>query len=92
MSPDYINGLFELFGSVSIWFNVRRLYLDKQFKGVSILPTAFFFAWGLWNLFYYPHLGQWASFLGGCSIVTANGVWVAQMFYYSRHRPTAPVR
>lgn len=82
-TPDLINGSFELLGSVLIWTNVAALHRDKQFKGVCIAPTAFFFAWGLWNLFYYPHLAQWLSFAGGCSIVVANGVWVAQMIYYN---------
>lgn len=84
LSPDLFNGLFELVGSVMIWKNVHQLYKDKEFKGVSLAPTAFFCSWGLWNLFYYPHLGQWLSFAGGVSIFVANSVWVAQMIYYGR--------
>lgn len=84
MTPDSINGLFEFRGSILLWWNVRRLYLDKEIRGVSKLPTAFFAAWGLWNLFYYPSLGQIMSFFGGCSLVIANAVWFAQMAYYSR--------
>jgi hypothetical protein len=81
---DLGNGLFELLGSALLWLNVRALYRAKRFSGVAIAPTAFFFAWGLWNLFYYPHLGQWLSFTGGCSIVIANGVWCGQMVYYRK--------
>jgi len=84
VTPDIVNGRFELLGSVLIWLNVCALYRDKQIKGVHPAPITFFFLWGLWNLFYYPHLGQWASFAGGCSIVVANGVWVAQMLHYRR--------
>lgn len=83
-APDLINGLFEGFGGVLLWLNCRRLYRDKVFKGVSIVPTAFFMAWGYWNLFYYPHLDQWLSFTGGLLIVSANTFWVGQMAYYSR--------
>ncbi len=94
MTPDVVNGLFEFSGSLMLWANVRALYRDKVFKGVSMVPTAFFTAWGFWNLFYYPSLGQWWSFYGGCSIVTANFVWLAQMAWYSgllgpRPRPQA---
>lgn len=89
MSADLINGLFEFGGSLLIWLNVRALHRDKQFKGVSIAPTAFFFGWGIWNLYYYPSLEQWASFFGGLSIVVANGVWVAQMVYYWRKEERA---
>jgi hypothetical protein len=84
LTPDGINGVFEFVGSLLIWINVRALYHDKEFKGVRIGPTAFFFCWGLWNLFFYPHLGQYLSFAGGVSMVIANLVWVAQMVYYGR--------
>jgi len=82
MSPDLINGLFEMVGSVMLWRNVLQLYRDKLVKGVHWNATAFFAAWGYWNLFYYPHLDQWYSFAGGVSIVIANTVWLCQMFYY----------
>lgn len=42
MTPDLINGLFELAGSFMIWCNVVALYRDKEFKGVRIGPTVFF--------------------------------------------------
>lgn len=87
MTPDLINALFELLGSVMIWANVRQTARDQGYAGLY-LPTVVFFAlWGVWNLYYYPHLGQWLSFWGGVSIVTANTVWVIQMFYYGR-RPS----
>jgi hypothetical protein len=84
MTPDLINGLFEALGSVMLWRNVLALYKDKQIKGVRIASTAFFMAWGYWNMYYYPSLGQWLSFLGGVSITTANTVWVIQMIFYTR--------
>ena len=82
--PDLLNGCFEFCGSLLICVNVAALYRDKCFPACAWVP-AFFFLWGLWNLFYYPHLGQWLSFTGGCGIVVANGVWAAQMVYYGRN-------
>lgn len=79
---DLVNGLFELFGGFFLWGNVRRARRDRRFRGVAIVPTAFFTAWGVWNLYYYPSLGQWLSFVGGLNIVAANCVWVAQMVWY----------
>lgn len=38
--------------------------------------NAFFSAWGIWNLVYYPTLGQWASFIGGVLLVAGNVAWV----------------
>jgi len=87
MTPDLINGLFEALGGVLLWTNVLRAARDKAFKGVAIVPTAFFMAWGIWNLYYYPSLGQWFSFSGGINIVVANAVWVGQMIYYRERKP-----
>lgn len=84
MSPDIANALFEFVGGALIWVNVLRLHKDKMIRGVHWGPTGFFAAWGLWNLFYYPHLEQWWSFAGGCFIVTTNTIWVAQMIYYRK--------
>lgn len=82
LSPDFVNGLFEFIGSAMLWRNVVQLHRDKLVKGVHWNATAFFAAWGYWNLYYYPHLDQWWSFAGGVSIVVANTVWLVQMMYY----------
>lgn len=82
MLPDLVNGLFELFGGLFILNHCRVLYQHKQVKGVSVLSTSFFFAWGVWNLFYYPHLDQTLSFLGGLVIVSSNCLWIGMMLYY----------
>jgi len=82
LSADIINGLFEFSGSLFLLTNVRRMSIDKKLKGVHWLPTAFFTSWGLWNLFYYPHLNQWCSFVGGLCIVMVNSIWLCQIIYY----------
>jgi|TARA_Y100000310_G_scaffold244427_1_gene249186 hypothetical protein len=84
MTPDIINGIFELCGGFVLALNVRRLHLDKAVKGVDWRYITFFAAWGLWNLFYYPHLGQWMSFIGGALLVGVNAIWLGQVFYYTR--------
>ena len=89
ISPDIINGLFEMLGGVSLLKNVGQLYADKQSKGVHWSPTLFFAAWGVWNLYYYPHLNQTFSFIGGLFIVTANVVWFVMMMYYKLWGPHA---
>lgn len=81
---DTINGCFEAVGALAIFGHCWRLWKDKRVAGVSIPATVFFASWGLWNLAYYPHLDQWASFVGGCGIVTGNCIWIAGMIYYTR--------
>jgi hypothetical protein len=75
-TPDLINGCIELFGACLTWRNAWQLRVDRQIRGVY-WPTTFFFAlWGLWNLYYYPALAQWASFAGGVVLVAGNIAWV----------------
>jgi hypothetical protein len=83
---DGINGCFELVGAVVCWLNVRQLYRDKKLQGVVWQVQGFFLAWGVWNLFYYPSLGQWASFWGGVMLVVGNGTWVVLAMWYTRKR------
>lgn len=85
MIIDLINGCFEATGAVMCFLNVRRLYRDKKVAGVMWQVQAFFTAWGIWNLYYYPSLGQWFSFIGGSALVTFNGAWVAGALYYIKH-------
>lgn len=85
MTPDLLNGAFELLGAVAILNHCRAVIRDKAVAGVSALSTAFFAAWGCWNLFYYPSLGQWFSFVGGLGIVLANALWVALLIRYRAH-------
>ena len=89
--PDLINGLFEALGAVAILGHVRRVFKDKAVAGVAIWSTVFFASWGVWNLYYYPHLEQWASLAGGIAIVLGNFLWIAGLVYYTRHPKALPV-
>jgi len=82
MSPDLVNGLFEGASALFQLCNVFAILKDKQIRGVRIAPTFFFLVWGLWNLFYYPHLGQSYSLIGGLLIVSVNIWWLILMFKY----------
>ncbi len=81
--PDIVNGLFELFGAPFILLSVIKLYRQKKVRGVSWAAAGFFTCWGYWNLFYYPHLGQWCSFVGGVALVIVNTIWLCQLIYYT---------
>lgn len=86
MIADLINGCFEFFGAFFIWGNVVRTWKDKGYAGVYLPACVFFTTWGIWNLYYYPSLGQWWSFAGGLAIVLMNALWVGLMFYFGRKR------
>jgi hypothetical protein len=80
---DFINGLFECGGGLASWFNVYAIIRDKQIRGVSLAACAYFWSWGLWNLYYYPSLNQMWSFYGGMVVCAANFVW---MYFAIRYR------
>jgi len=84
MNPDLINGLFELVGGYFTWMNAWTLHQEKEIKGVYWPTTVFFTAWGLWNLYYYPALGQSFSFYAGIVLVLGNVVWVGLLMHYKR--------
>ena len=74
--PDAVNGCFEAFGAWSAWANVGRLKRDRDVKGVVWQFTVVWFCWGVWNLFYYPFLGQWFSTVAGVVLCAGNFAWL----------------
>jgi len=81
--PDLINGIYESLGGAFIALSVIKLHREKVVRGVSWLHVAFFSSWGIWNLYFYPHLDQWFSFYGGVVLVATNLVWLAQIVWYN---------
>ena len=86
MTHDVVNALFECGGGLLLIINVARLIRDKKISGVSVWPTAWWTLWGIWNLFYYPVLAQWASFAAGILVVLANAAWVGLAVWYGRRK------
>ena len=82
MTPDIINATFELLGGFFILHHCWVLHQDKMVRGVSIMSVIFFTAWGGWNLYYYPFLGQWASTVGALFIMAANILYVSMLLHY----------
>lgn len=88
MQLDVINGLFESFGAIMIVLNILAIIRDQELKGVHWGPTIFFTAWSFFNLWFYPANGLWFSFLGACSIVVTNAIWLGLVLYYRRRQVT----
>ena len=83
--PDLLNGLFELGGGGLTWFNVVKLRKDRKVRGIDWRVVTFFMAWGLWNLFYYPSLGQGWSTAGGAVMTIANTAWLWLAIKYRKN-------
>lgn len=84
MTADFVNAAFEMLASVFILNHARALWKSKQAHGISLLSTAFFASWGVWNIFYYPHIGQDLSFYAGIAVLAANCVWIALIWKLRR--------
>lgn len=69
---DFINSLFEFGLAAMLCLNIRQLLRDKEVKGFHWAPLAFVTVWGLWNIFYYPSLGQWWSAGAGVLVLLCN--------------------
>lgn len=82
MIADLINGCFEFLAGAFILDHCRAVLRDKKVAGVSLWSVAFFTAWGIWNIFYYPHLNQMISFIGGLFVVSANALWLMLLWRY----------
>jgi len=79
---DMVNGSFQFCAAPFIILSIIKLHKDKMVRGVSCLQVGFFTSLGMWNLYYFPHLNQWASFWGGFSVALADLIWLIQMIYY----------
>lgn len=88
MTPDHINGCFELVAGLLLLLNIIRLHRDKKVRGVHVVPVAFMAIWGFWNLFFYPYVGAPWSFVGGIVVVAVNSIWVGQMIYWKKKEST----
>ena len=64
--------------------SILKLYRDKRVLGLHWFMIAFPTAWGFWNLYYYPWLGQYLSFWGGLAVVVVNVTYLSMLFYYLR--------
>ncbi len=82
VTPDLLNASFEAIGALFLLADCRALYRDKQLRGVYWPGRVFWASWGLWNVFYYPAIGQSLSFVAGLLVLAANAVWCALAWRY----------
>ena len=85
MTPDAINGLYELLGCVFIGLSVRRLWRDRSWAGLSPWTTIFFTSWGFWNIYFYPSVGAPWSTAGAVATCAANCAYVGLLWKFRRN-------
>lgn len=82
MTADLLNATFEAVGAAFLAADCRALARDKCLRGVFWPGRVFFASWGLWNVVYYPAIGQWLSFTAGLLVLAVNAVWCALAWKY----------
>lgn len=82
MIADGVNATFELSGGFAIWLSIKKLWLSRRTDGVHYGHVAFFTAWGVWNLIYYPSLGQTLSTIGGVGVLVTNMIYLYLCFRF----------
>lgn len=85
---DIGNMIFESLGGFVVLLSVRKLYRDKQVKGMSVTMMLFFTAWGYWNLYFYPSVGAWLSFYGSVGVTFANTIYTIMVCWYLKQEDT----
>jgi hypothetical protein len=73
---DLINAGFELFGGAFVALNCWDIWKKKAVAGATLTAMGFFTSWGVWNLFYYPSIGQWWSTVGAWGVMLANAIMI----------------
>lgn len=86
IDPDKTQAAFELGSAVFQILNVRAIRSSKTLAGVHWLPTAFFGAWGVYNLWFYTVIHLPLAWWAGLAITCVNVVWLAHVGYYGMQR------
>ena len=83
---DIVNAIFEFGAILGIYGHIRQIKKDKKVNGIYIPTIMFFTLWGFWNIYYYPSLGQWFSFIAGSVLALMNCAYVYLLVKYSRRK------
>lgn len=81
---DLINAIWEVLGGLFVIPSIVSIAKTKEVKGVNWSTIMFFFIWGLWNIYFYPHNGFILSFYGGVFLSILNFIWVLMLIKYSK--------
>lgn len=84
LTPDIINGIFEIVATILMGINVLKLYKEKSIKGIYWPVQGFFTGWGIFNLFYFNSLNQKFSFIVGIFLSLVSIAWTLMAAYYSK--------
>lgn len=82
-SLDLLNAFFPFVGCFFVILNIKKLYQDKEVKGIQWYSPLFFYTGQLVNVYFMWNLNQVYSFIGGALLVSFSLTWWSMMIYYN---------
>lgn len=89
LSPDVTQAMWEAGSACLQLLNLRAVRRARKVEGVHWLPTAFYFAWGIYNIWFYRVLSLPFAFWASLAITAVNLTWLLHVWYYARNRGTS---
>lgn len=86
LNPDITQACWELGSAVFSVLNILAIRKSRSIAGVHWIPTAYFFCWGIYNLWFYTALHLPLAYWAGLAITCTNAVWLCHLGYYMRRR------
>lgn len=86
LSPDMTQATWELGSAVFSVLNIRAVRKSQSIRGVHWAPTAYFFGWGVYNLWFYDALHLPAAWWAGIAITVTNLIWLSHVGWYASRR------
>lgn len=83
LNPDITQACWELGSAGFGLLNIRAVRKSKSIAGVHWAPTAFFAAWGIYNLWFYAALDLPVSWWAGIAITIVNLTWLGHLGWYA---------
>lgn len=83
ITPDQINGLFEIVGSAFVLPSIIAIIKQKEVHGINWITQLFFTSWSIWNLYFYPSEELFSSFYGAVFLSLSQLIWLILLIYYS---------
>ncbi|HVW54081.1 MAG TPA: hypothetical protein VHC00_00235 [Rhizobiaceae bacterium] len=83
---DQINAACEVIACIVLFPSIVRAWRLKIVQGVHWITPAFFWSYGIWNLFYYHSLEQWWSGIAAVLLAGQNTAWLLMVILYTPRR------
>lgn len=79
---DFVNALFEIAAVGATIINIRQILKDKCIHGVTVIAQIFYFAWSLWNVYFYYSYSTMFSYWVSVIFCLMNIIWLVLVFYF----------